>query len=165
MNEVTTPEWVEVTTVTKAVEWVEEHEFPSHELMVTTVVVWAVVDEVDKEPLDEAVVDEIDPYDFGVVEADVTVEPGFVGEPDETVVTDDDEPTDVLDDEDSVAVNGHQVVYSVTIPTEVVVAMETKAGEVVSLQSVCEQEVTVTIVVSFKTLPVVWMDIDDDSGV
>ncbi|ODQ58441.1 hypothetical protein WICANDRAFT_34803, partial [Wickerhamomyces anomalus NRRL Y-366-8] len=59
-----------------------------------------------------------------------------------------------LDDEDSVAVNGHQVVYSVTIPTEVVVAMETKAGEVVSLQSVCEQEVTVTIVVSFKTLPV-----------
>ncbi len=39
MNEVTTPEWVEVTTVTKAVEWVEEHEFLSHELMVTTVVV------------------------------------------------------------------------------------------------------------------------------
>ena len=40
------------------------------------------------------------------------------------------EEPEVAIEELSVAVSGHHVVYSVTTPTEVVVAIETRAGEV-----------------------------------
>ncbi len=48
----------------------------------------------------------------------------------EKLETLDPEYPEVAIEELSVAVSGHHVVYSVTTPTEVVVAIETRAGEV-----------------------------------
>lgn len=137
---VTTPECVEVTTATKAVDSVDEQVLSSHEVIVTKVVVSLVVFCEET----EVVLLEIDPL--------VDDEPDELWDTVDSVAVPDDVTPEEL--ELSVAVNGHQVVYSVTTPKEVVVATETKAGDVEVWQALSEHEVTVTIVVSLKTFVV-----------
>lgn len=52
-----------------------------------------------------------------------------------------------VDEPEAEAVSGHQVVYTVIRPWEVVVAKDTNAGDVVSSQALWEQDVIDTIVV------------------
>ncbi len=97
----TIPEWVDVTTVTKPVEWVEKHEVASQELNVTNVVCCVeCLGASDVECTEETgVVEEPCGAEAGVVSLDLPT----IGVVPTDVVTCEVEP---VDDDDSVDVNG-----------------------------------------------------------